>query len=233
MASNTKVEVSNQRTLAPEIIESARGQAAATLYEAAGQSGAMDAGIHAVAHGMRLCGPALPIRCQPGDNLTLHAAIAVAQPGDVIVADVADFAEAGHWGEILTVAAQARGIAGLVINGGVRDVDAAQQRNFPVFSQAVSMKATVKRVFGAINVPIVCGGVAVRPGDLVLGDDDGVVVIASDHVETSLHAADEREDREAEVMRRLQQGELTLDILGFRKVLDEQGVQIKEVGNGR
>lgn len=233
MAAGTKVGVTDRNRLSTEILDSAREQAAATLYEAAGQRGAMDAQIHAVASGIRLCGPALPVRCQPGDNLTLHAAIAVAQPGDVIVADVADFVEAGHWGEVLTVAALSRQVAGLVINGGVRDVEAAQRRNFPVFSRAVSMKATVKRVFGEINVPVVCGGVTVRPGDLVLADDDGVVVVAMEDVEKALRAANERDEREAEVMKRLEGGELTLDVLGFRNVLDEQGVQLGDASNGR
>lgn len=232
MAPDTEVDALNRYVLSPAILESVREQAAATLYEAAGQTGAMDAGIHAVVAGMRLCGPALPVRCQPGDNLTLHATIAVAQPGDVIVADVADFAEAGHWGEILTVAALSRQVAGLVINGGVRDVVAAQRRNFPVFSRDVSMKATVKQVLGEIDVPIICGGVTVRPGDLILADDDGVVVVAAEHVEMALRAAIEREEREAEVMRRLEDGELTLDILGFRDSLDEQEVQLGEASNG-
>ncbi len=231
MATTTEIRPMSTRSLTAELLDLAREQSAATLYEAAGQVGAMDARIHAVVPGMRLCGPALPVRCQPGDNLTLHAAIAVAQPGDVIVADVADYVEAGHWGEILTVAAQARQITGLVINGGVRDVEAAQRRNFPVFSRAVSMKATVKRVFGAINVPIACGGAMVHPGDLVLADDDGVVVIAADAAEHALRAAIDREDREAEVMRQLIDGKHTLDILGFRSVLTEQSIEIEASKN--
>ncbi len=231
MGTVTRVEAAHRHLLSTELLERAREQAAATVYEAAGQSGAMDAGVHAVGPRMQLCGPALPLRCQPGDNLTLHAAIAVARPGDVIVADVSDFVEAGHWGEVLTVAAQAKKIAGLVINGGVRDVEAAQRRSFPVFARGVSMKATVKRVFGAIDVPVTCGGVNVRPGDLVLADDDGVVVVAAERVEDVLQKAVEREDRERDVMQRLEAGELTLDILGFRGALDALGVQLVE-GNG-
>ena len=233
MGAVTKGKALSTRSLNPKLLELARDQSAATLYEAAGQAGAMDAGIRPIVPGMRVCGSALPVRCQPGDNLTLHAVIAVARPGDVIVADVADYIEAGHWGEILTVAAQARQVAGLVINGGVRDVEAAQRRHFPVFSRAVSMKATVKRVFGAINVPIVCGGAVVRPGDLVLADDDGVVIVASEEAERALGAAIDRENREVDVMRRLKAGELTLDILGFRGLLDAQGAGIEEINDGR
>lgn len=226
MTTLNKIEVMSPHSLSVEILQLIRDQAAATLYEAAGQTGAMVTDIRQVTPGMRLCGPALPVRCQPGDNLTLHAAIAIAQPGDVIVADVGDYIEAGHWGEILTVAAQARGIGGLVINGGVRDIEAAQRRDFPVFARAVSMKATVKRVFGSINVPIMCGGVSVRPGDAVVADDDGVLVIAANQVESTLRAAIDREEREAEVMKRLEGGEYTLDILGFREALITQGVQL-------
>lgn len=219
--------------LSAELLELARNLAPATVYEAAGQRGAMDAGIHAVAAGMSLSGRAVTVRCQPADNLTLHAAIAVAEPGDVIVADVGDFVEAGHWGEILTAAAQARKVAGLIINGGVRDVEAAQRRGFPVFARAVSMKATVKRVFGDINTPIACGNVVVNPGDLVLGDDDGVVVVPAALAENVLQASVEREAREAGVMSRLENGELTLDILEFRQVLVDQGICVENVAHGR
>ena len=199
---------------------------ATTVYEAAGRVGAMTHEIRPLAPGMRLCGSARTVRCQPADNLTLHAVIALAQPGDVIVADVGECTEAGHWGEITTVAAQARGIAGLVINGGVRDVAPIRRRWFPVFARSISMKATVKETPGTINYPIICGGVLVRPGDLVLADDDGVVVVARERVEAVLEAAIAREEREAKVMHRLEAGELTLDVLGFRQALDRHGLHL-------
>lgn len=226
----TKVEleqfVTGVERMPSELIASISRQAVTTVYEAAGRQGAMEHTIREMTAGLKLCGQALTVRCQPGDNLTLHAAIALAQRGDVIVADVGDFCEAGHWGEILTVAALARGIVGVVINGGVRDVAPIQRRGFPMFARAVSMKATVKEVPGVINHPIVCGGVPVRPGDVVLGDEDGVVVIAREQAESALRAAIEREEREAAVMRRLQEGELTLDVLEFRGALDRYGLQV-------
>lgn len=200
----------------PETLEGLALQAASTVYEAAGRIGAMRGTIRPIGSGLRLCGLALPVRCQPADNLTLHAAVAQAQPGEVIVADVGAFTEAGHWGEVLTVAAQSRGVAGLVIDGGVRDVAAAQLRAFPVFAGGISMKATVKDVLGTIGQPIVCGGVVVHLGDVVLGDDDGVVVLPRDVAASALQASIAREAAEGEVMRRLAAGELTLDILGFR-----------------
>jgi 4-hydroxy-4-methyl-2-oxoglutarate aldolase len=202
-------------------------QAATTVYEAAGQRGAMDHAIRPIAPAMKLCGSALTVRCQPADNLTLHAAIALAQPGDVIVADVGGCLDAGHWGEITTVAAQARTIAGLVINGGVRDIAAIARHGFGVFAPAISMKATVKATPGLIGQPIVCGGVTVQPGDLVLADDDGVVVVERERVAHVLAAARAREEREAEVMRQLMGGALTLDVLGFRAALDRAGRSLR------
>lgn len=213
--------------VAPDLVAAMREQAATTVYEAAEQQGAMDHAIRPVAPGMRLCGTAVTVRCQPADNLTLHAAIALAQPGDVIVADVGDCLEAGHWGEITTVAAQARKVAGLIINGGVRDIGPIARRGFPVFASAISMKATVKATPGFINHPIVCGGVAVHAGDLVLADDDGIVVVAHERVAQVLEAARAREEREAAVMRRLEAGELTLDVLGFRQALDRYGLSVR------
>jgi 4-hydroxy-4-methyl-2-oxoglutarate aldolase len=210
----------------PSLVDAMREQAATTVYEAAGQQGGLEYTIRPIAPGMKLCGSALTVRCQAADNLTLHAAIALAQPGDVIVADVGGALEAGHWGEITTVAAQARGVAGLVINGGVRDIRPIARRGFAVFAPAISMKATVKSTPGLINHPIVCAGVTVYPGDLVLADDDGVVVVARERVAQVLEAARRREEREADVMRRLEAGELTLDVLGFRQALDRHGLSL-------
>jgi 4-hydroxy-4-methyl-2-oxoglutarate aldolase len=210
----------------PELVAAMQEQAATTVYEAAAQQGGMDHSIRSLVPGMTLCGTALTVRCQAADNLTLHAAIALAQPGDVIVADVGACLEAGHWGEIVTVAAQARGVAGVVINGGVRDVAPINRRRFPLFAPAISMKATVKATPGVINHPIVCGGITVNPGDLVLADDDGVVVVARERVEQVLAEARAREEREVAVMRRLEAGELTLDVLGFRQALDRAGLSV-------
>lgn len=200
-------------------VDVARTLAAATLYEAAGQRGALDPAIRQMSPGLNVCGPAFTVRCQPGDNLTLHAAVAYADAGDVLVADVGDFVDAGHWGEILTVAAVSRKIAGLVINGGVRDIAALATWGFPVFARAVSMKATTKRLRGLVNHPVVCGGVAIHPGDLVVGDADGVVSIPRNGVGRVITLAQERETREAHMMERLRQGELTLDLLGLGKLV--------------
>lgn len=210
------------RRVAPGDVEIARGLDASTLYEANGQEGALDPAIRAMAPGLNVCGNAFTVRCQPGDNLTLHAAAAYAEPGDVIVADVGDFADAGHWGEVLTAAAQARGIAGLVINGGVRDIAALAPRRFPVFARAVSMKAATKQIRGLINHPLTCGGVRIQPGDLIVGDDDGVVAVAHDRVRDALDRARNREMTESGIMNQLENGELTLDILKLRPHLTNE-----------
>lgn len=203
-----------------EDVDAARTLAAATLHEAYGQRGALDPTIRQMTPGFTVCGPAFTVRCQSGDNLTLHAAVADANPGDVLVADVGDFVDAGHWGEILTVAATSRQIAGLVINGGVRDVAALGTWEFPVFARGISMKATTKRIRGLINHPVVCGGVEIHPGDLVVGDEDGVVAVARADVSDVISLSRERETREVRLMERLRQGELTLDLLGLRSLLD-------------
>jgi 4-hydroxy-4-methyl-2-oxoglutarate aldolase len=202
-------------------------QETATVLESNGKQGAMLHTIRPIYPGIKMCGTALTVRCQAADNLTLHAAIAMAQPGDVIVADVGEALEAGHWGEITTVAAQQRGVAGLVINGGVRDIASIRQRGFPIFSAGISMKATVKATPGYINHPVLCGGVVINPGDIVLGDDDGVVVVAREQAEAVLAGARQRTEQEAGVMQRLEAGELTLDVLGFRRILEQHGIQLE------
>jgi 4-hydroxy-4-methyl-2-oxoglutarate aldolase len=202
-------------------------QETATVLESNGKQGAMLHTIRPIYPGIKMCGTALTVRCQAADNLTLHAAIAMAQPGDVIVADVGEALEAGHWGEITTVAAQHRRVAGLVINGGVRDIASIRQRGFPIFSAGISMKATVKASPGYINHPILCGGVVINPGDVVLGDDDGVVVVAREQAEAVLAGARQRTEQEAGVMQRLEAGELTLDVLGFRRILEQHGIQLE------
>lgn len=200
--------------------------AAATVYESNEQSGAMDHTIRPNVWGQHMCGGALTVRCFPADNLMLHTAIAIAQPGDVIVAEVGGLLDAGYWGEITTVAAQAKGIVGVVIAGGTRDHEVIARRGFPVWSAGLCMRATVKKNLGWINHPVCVGGVTVHPGDLVLGDDDGVVVVPQARLGEVLARARAKEASEAEVMARLEQGELTLDILGFRQALTALGVTL-------
>jgi 4-hydroxy-4-methyl-2-oxoglutarate aldolase len=189
----------------------------ATVHEAAGRRGALPSRIKPVSDAMYVQGPAFTTRLAPGDNLGLHRAIYAAKPGDVLVADTGGHFEYGYWGEILNEAAMARGLAGLVLDGGVRDVARLRASQFPVFSAGICIRGTIKDPASAIAVSttIRIGEVTVRPGDLVVGDVDGVVVIPSEDTSEVLQASAEREEREEKIISRVQAGESTLEIYGL------------------
>lgn len=193
----------------------------ATLYEAAGQQGMVDPAIRPAWPGAKLCGFAATVECPPGDNLMLHLAVADAEPGSVIVASTGAYLIAGAWGEVLTVAAQARGIAGLAIDGAVRDVEAIADHGFPVFSRGVAVGSCTKKGPGKLNVPIEFGGATVRPGDVIVGDSDGLVIIDRERAEEVYEAAVRRRQRELEIFDQLRQGRTTVEILNL-PTLDER-----------
>lgn len=197
---------------------------AALLHEALGKRGAMNHDMRPAFAGAKVLGRALTIRSAPGDNLMLHLALSIAQPGDVLVVTADGFLEAGIWGEIATVAAQVRGVRGLVTDGAVRDTEMIAQMGFPIFSRGLSIKGTTKRQKGDLNKPIVVAGALVHPGDYVVGDADGVVVVPAGEVDAAIAKANEIREREADVMARLKKGELTLDLLNFRPALKELGL---------
>ena len=190
----------------------------ATLHEAAGQIGALPSAIKPIAASMRLRGRAFTVQSSPANNFWLHRAIAEAEPGDVLVVDVGGHFESGYWGEIMTVGAQARRLAGLVIDGCVRDGEKIAAAGFPVFARGLCIRGSEKDASapGALGAPIVLGDVTVHRGDLVVGDQDGVVVIPGDSVDEVLAKAAEREGKEAKMMDRLRKGETTLDIHGWK-----------------
>lgn len=196
----------------------------ATVHEASGGKGALSSRIKAIDPGMYLCGTAVTVKARPRDNLMLHKAIYVAKPGDVIVADADGFAEAGAWGEIMAVAAKKRGIAGLIFNGGVRDSQAMTDLGFPVFSCAVCIKGTEKISLGMINHPLNFDNITIDPGDLVIGDRDGVVVVKRGEAEEVLQKSLTREEKEKGFKERLMKGESTLDIYGFGQILKSRGL---------
>jgi len=206
-----------------ELVEAFTSFDTATLYESAGQKGMVDPAIRPVWPGAKLCGPALTLRCPPRDNLMLHQAVSLAEPGDILVAATDSFLLAGAWGEILTVAAQARGIGGLVIDGATRDTEAIAGRGFPVFSRGRAIGACTKERIGTINEPLDFCGVRVSPGDLVVGDVDGVVVIDQDRLQQVHEAALARRDREQVLMEELLRGRTTLDLLGLPGVKSGAG----------
>jgi len=203
------------------VLESEIG--AASLHEAAGRIGAMAACIKPIYSGMRVCGPAYTVECHPGDNLILHKATAAAQPGDVLVVDI-DGHEGGPLGEVMATGAQARAIAGMVIDGHVRDGLGIKAMGWPVFARGLSMKGTLKTALGTINHTISCGGVVVNPGDLVVGDDDGVVVIPRELAPDVVEKAIVREANEAESRKALRAGKVGWELFGFNKKGAELGL---------
>ena len=199
------------------------GYGAATVHEAQGGTGALDSAIKPLAPDMVLAGPALTVDTRPSDNLAIHHAMTVGRPGDVLVVDAKAFTEAGPWGDVLTCYAQQIGLAGLVIDGSVRDSRAIVALGFPVFSRGISIKGTGKHQPGAVNQPILCGGVRIAPGDLVVGDADGVVVVPAGDVDRVQEQCEERERKEAGFRDALRRGESLVDLLGLRDRLRELG----------
>jgi len=211
-------------TLSPEQVDVIRRLGAATIYEAQSQRGAMDSGIKPLDPSFFVAGPALTVDAKPADNLILHYALTIANPGDVLVVDAKGFLEAGPWGDVMTFAAQHAGIAGLVIDGSVRDSAAIVAAGFPVFSRGVCMKGTEKKQPGRVNVGILCGGVEVKPGDIVVGDRDGIMVIPAADLEQSIALAIKREEKEAASRKALAQGKTTVELIGLGPVLKELGI---------
>ncbi len=190
----------------------------ATLYQAARNRGAMAPGIRSLTPGRRIAGPVLTVACPPGDNLMLHAAIAEARPGEVLVAQVHD-ASYGVWGEVLAVAAMARGVAALILDGSVRDIDGIRTLGFPVFARGTALRSANKQDLGCTRVPISCGGLLVWPSDYVVADDSGIVVLPQDSIDHILQAASGRAETERAMMESLRQGQTTMELLDLHAIL--------------
>ena len=191
----------------------------ATLHEALGQQGAMPFAIKPIYPGMKVCGAALTVECRPGDNLAIHAAVEKAKPGDVLVVDYKGYVEAGPFGDVLATACQTAGIRGMVIDGCVRDGASLLEMGFPIFARGLNMKGTSKSQPGRVGVPIICAGVAVAPGDVVVGDDDGVVVVPRGRIAATVKAARERDDKEAAMRDKLRKGATTIELLDLTRLL--------------
>jgi 4-hydroxy-4-methyl-2-oxoglutarate aldolase len=207
----------NRAIIDAALIARALGRSSATLHEAAGKMGALPAMIKPHALNVRVCGTAYPVRSPAGDNLWLHHAIYAAAAGDVLVIDVGSGPEFGYWGEVMAVAAQARGIAGIVINGGARDAERMLALRFPVFSMTPSIRGTVKSLDGegSLGAPVTIGSVTVNRGDLVFGDCDGVVVLPRAAAAQIVAAGELRDREEEDIFRRLLAGETTMQIYGL------------------
>lgn len=211
--------------MSPEKLSQLRDLGTATIYEAQGAKGALDHGMKPIDPTVRLAGPVLTVDARPADNLILHYAVLQAKPGDVLVVDAKGFMEAGPWGDVLTLQAMKLGIAGLVINGCVRDANLIIDLGFPVFCRGLSIKGTGKNQPGKVNVPISIGDAVIRPGDIIVGDRDGLVVVAQDEVDMAISSSLAREDKEVKQRQAIEAGTSnTVELLNLGETLKRFGL---------
>ena len=212
------------------VVDALAGLGVATVHEAIGRAGYLGPGLRPIQDGTRVGGTAVTAVCWPGDNLMIHAAAEQCRPGDLLVVTTASPSTDGMFGELLATSLAARGVRGLVIEAGVRDVAELRAMGFPVWSAAVSAQGTVKETPGSVNLPVSIGGQIVRPGDVIIADDDGVVCVPRAEAGQALAAAQARVAREEQNRKALADGQLGLDLYGLRDKLAARGVTYVTAG---
>jgi len=208
----------------PETIRVLGELGVATVHEALGRIGLLEPAIRPVYPQARMAGSAVTVLCPAGDNLMIHAALSVVQPGDVLVVSTSSPSVDGMFGDVLATSCQALGVVGLVLDAGVRDTAELEAMRFPVWARAVYSQGTIKAAAGSVNQPITCAGLAIRPGDIVIGDRDGVMIVPRVRAEDAAMLGEQRRDKETAIKARLSKGELTLDVMQLRGLLDDLGV---------
>lgn len=199
-----------------EIVEAFRGIPTGNVCDSNERRGSMTPAIQPLDRKFTMTGRAMTVRCHPGDNLTIHKAICLAKPGDVLVIDCAGYVDAGCFGEMFAISCRRRGVEGVVIDGACRDKNALIEMNFPVYSRAVCPNGTTKEILGEINVPVICGGLRVEPGDIITADCDGVVVIEQEKAEAVLEKSKKKLNFEETVLGpQLAEGKTTVELMGL------------------